>query len=68
VLVEPGQHEALAQAVSALGEGRGQPTFVVVGLDAEAPLPSLRAQDLPRFEAKRLVAKSVFDRIERGGL
>jgi len=68
VLVEPGQDEALAQAVKAVSDGRGRPTFVVVSLDSEAPLPSLRAQDLPRFETKRLEVKSFFDGNERGGL
>jgi hypothetical protein len=68
VLVEPGQHEALAQAVRAVSDDRGRPTFVVVSLDGEAPLPPLRSRDLPRFETKRLEVKSVFDGNERGGL
>jgi len=68
VLVEPGQDEALAQAVQAVSDGRGRPTLVVVSLDSDAPLPSLRAQDLPRFETKRLEVKSFFDGNERGGL
>jgi len=68
VLVEPGQDEALAQAVKAVSDDRGRPTFVVVSLDSEAPLPSLRYQDLPRFETKRLEVKPVFDGNERGGL
>lgn len=68
VLVEPGQSEALAQALRAVSNDRRRPTFVVVSLDAEAPLPSLRSRDLPRFETKRLEVKSVFDGNERGGL
>jgi hypothetical protein len=68
VLVEPGQNEALAQAVKAVSGDRHRPTVVVVSLDAEVPLPTLRSQDLPRFEVKRLEVKSVFDRNERGGL
>jgi hypothetical protein len=54
VLVDAGQQEALAHLAE---RGLGEPalsTLAVEALPPAAPLPELRAADLPRFEPKRL--------------
>jgi hypothetical protein len=68
VIVEPGQDEALDRLLDGLRSDRARAAFRVVSLDSDAPLPSLRSQDLPRFEAEPLEVKPVFAGEGRGGL
>jgi hypothetical protein len=55
VLVEAGQLEALARMAARARPDASLP-FAVESLE-EAPLPELRAGELPRFEAKRLTVR-----------
>lgn len=57
VIVEPGQPEALARLAQGLGSAPAL-AFAVGTLNANVPLPELRAADLPRLEMKPLVLKA----------
>ena len=57
ILVEAGQLETLARMAARARPDASLKAFAVESLEP-APLPELRAGDLPRFEAKRLEVRS----------